>query len=69
MRVLSYLAIASVLAFAAPALADSMRCGSRLVSEGDSRSAVRSRCGDPVEVLTKSILRRPTYFQIGRAHV
>lgn len=29
------------------AAADGMRCGTRLVSAGDSTYAVRSRCGDP----------------------
>src|SRR5688572_17246274 len=29
------------------AAADGMRCGTRLVSSGDSTYAVRSRCGDP----------------------
>lgn len=34
---------------AAPALADSLRCGSRLISNGDSSSDVLERCGQPVD--------------------
>lgn len=34
---------------AAPALADSLRCGSRLISNGDTSSDVLERCGQPVD--------------------
>jgi hypothetical protein len=60
------LAVASLLAYTAPARADSMRCRGRLVTDGDSRSAVRARCGSPTEVQTRSILRRPHYSLNGR---
>lgn len=53
-------------AFAPSAFADAMRCGSRLVTHGDTRSAVISICGEPNEVETRSILRRPTYSLNGR---
>lgn len=53
-------------AFASNALADAMRCGSRLVTFGDTRAAVRSICGEPAEIETRSILRRPTYSLNGR---
>lgn len=43
-----------------------MRCGSRLVTFGDTRAAVRSICGEPTEVQYRSILRRPTYTLSGR---
>ena len=46
--------------------ADAMRCGSRLVTFGDTRTAVRSICGEPTEVQTRSILRRPSYNLNGR---
>jgi len=46
---------------AAPAYADSMRCGNRLVSDGDTRSQVLQLCGEPTEVHTRSILRRPQF--------
>lgn len=49
-----------------PALADAMRCGSRLISDGDTITAVRDLCGDPSDVQSRSILRRPSYFLNGR---
>ena len=35
-----------------------MRCGSRLVGEGDSTYLVRQRCGEPVEARSHTELRR-----------
>jgi hypothetical protein len=55
---------ALLLTFAVPASADGMRCGSKLVTTGDPRAKVRQFCGEPVDVQTRSILRRP-YFGIG----
>lgn len=51
---------------AVPALGDAMRCGSRLVSDGETRDAVRSKCGAPSDVQTRTILRRPYYDFHGR---
>jgi hypothetical protein len=53
-------------ALAAPAHADGMRCGSRLIRDGDARAEVRAFCGEPADVQTRSILRRPTYTVGGR---
>jgi hypothetical protein len=55
---------------AADAFADSMRCGSALVSEGMSAADVVERCGEPVsrEVVEEPIMaRRPngTTYQVG----
>ncbi len=52
--------------FASASHADAMRCGSRLVTQGDTRSAVRNICGEPAEIETRSILRRPSYYLNGR---
>jgi hypothetical protein len=53
MRQLTYaarcLALLSALFSPSIAVADGMRCGSRIVSEGDTLYDVRSVCGDPVE--------------------
>lgn len=46
--------------------ADALRCGSRLVSTGDTRTLVRELCGEPYDVVTRSILRRPHYDLHGR---
>ena len=52
--------------FATTAKADALRCGSRLVTFGDTRAAVRNICGEPTDIQTRSILRRPTYDLNGR---
>jgi hypothetical protein len=51
---------------AVPAYADTMRCGTRLVSDGDTRSEVRKLCGEPSDIQTRTILRRPHYDFHGR---
>ncbi len=53
-------------ALAAPAHADGLRCGGRLIRDGDPRAQVRAFCGDPADVQTRSILRRPVYNLRGR---
>ena len=57
---------ALILAVALPANADNMRCGSKLLGQGDPRSKVRAFCGEPTDVQTRSILRRPTFNVGGR---
>ncbi len=53
----------------APAHADSFRCGSRLVTEGDSRSEVRAKCGEPADVVSlRSVFRRPVIWTYGRPY-
>jgi hypothetical protein len=52
-------------ATALPAHADGMRCGSRLIRDGDARAEVRAFCGEPADVQTRSILRRPVYNIVG----
>ena len=56
--VLRMLALFGILA-AAPALAGSMRCGSRLVGEGDLAAELLAACGEPA-------LRDPWSFQLPR---
>jgi hypothetical protein len=55
---------ALLLAVALPASADNMRCGSKLLGNGDPRSKVRQFCGEPTDIQTRSILRRP-FFNFG----
>ena len=45
-------AVAIVFAVAGVARADGMRCGSLLVSQGDTIYRVESRCGAPIDVRT-----------------
>lgn len=46
--------------------ADGMRCGSRLIRDGNARAEVRAFCGEPADVQTRTILRRPTFTVGGR---
>jgi hypothetical protein len=57
---------ALLLALALPAAADGLRCGSKLMTTGDPRSKVRQFCGEPTDIQTRSILRRPTFNFGGR---
>jgi Protein of unknown function (DUF2845) len=51
---------------ASPAFA-SFRCGTKLVTEGITRSEVASMCGEPDEVITqRSVFRRPVIWTNGR---
>jgi hypothetical protein len=69
MRALVSSALAALLLTAAvPASADGMRCGSKLVTTGDPRAKVRQFCGEPTDVQTRSILRRPVFGFGGRVY-
>jgi hypothetical protein len=69
MRALVSSALAALLlTLAVPASADGMRCGSRLVTTGDPRAKVRQFCGEPTDVQTRAILRRPTFNVGGRIY-
>ena len=69
-RLQDYPDMRALLAFIAllgvsPVFADAMRCGSRLVRDGDTQTAVRELCGEPSDVQSRSLLRRPSYFMNG----
>jgi hypothetical protein len=52
---------------ASPAFA--FRCGTKIVSEGDTRSEVAAKCGEPDDVVTlKSVFRRPVIWTGGRPY-
>jgi hypothetical protein len=69
MRALVSLALAAaLLAPAVPASADGLRCGSRLVTDGDPRSKVRHFCGEPTDVQTYYIQRHPSFTSGGRTY-
>jgi hypothetical protein len=46
------------------ALADTMRCGSKLISEGDTQDEVLQYCGEPAEQRRTWIVRQPR-FEVG----
>jgi len=53
---------------ASPAFA-SMRCGSKIIDDGVSRSEVAAKCGEPDEVVTlRSVFRRPVLWTNGRPY-
>ena len=54
---------------APPARADSMRCGSRLVSDGDSIEKVRQLCGEPASKSRTWIIRQPRFVLGGNEFV
>jgi hypothetical protein len=59
----SLIAVAGLLLLAAlPAAADSMRCGSKLVSDGDSIEKVLHLCGEPASKERYWITRQPRYY-------
>src|SRR5262245_5056494 len=62
-------ALGLLAASSAPALADIMRCGTKIIVEGVTRSEVAAKCGDPDEVVTmRSVFRRPVIWTSGRPY-
>jgi hypothetical protein len=62
-----WLAMALGGALAPPsARADALRCGGRLVSEGDTPAAVRAKCGEPSEIARSARLGAPVIWRHGR---
>jgi hypothetical protein len=60
--------VAVALLAASPAFA-AFRCGTKLVSEGATRSEVAKKCGEPTEVVAqKSVFRRPVIWNYGRPY-
>lgn len=43
-----------------------MRCGTRLISEGDLAGELLHRCGEPTQVDRRSIWRPPVFWRGGR---
>jgi hypothetical protein len=54
--------VATVL-FSGPAAADSMRCGSKLMTDGDPADKVAAYCGEPVSIERREILRSYGYHR------
>jgi hypothetical protein len=62
------LALAVAMTYSSMSIADGLRCGNKLVQQGDSRASVRAKCGEPVDITHKTILRRPSYVFRGRLY-
>jgi hypothetical protein len=54
---------AAALALAGPAAADSMRCGSKLMTDGDPLDKVHALCGPPASIERREILRPYGYHR------
>ncbi len=48
------------------AAADSMRCGTKLIVDGDTRAEVRAKCGKPEDIDKSTLLRRAVLWLNGR---
>ena len=60
-------AIIIVLGLLACSPAFAFRCGTKLVSEGDTRGEVLAKCGEPADVITqRSVFHRPVIWTGGR---
>lgn len=57
------IALAAALAFSGPAAADSMRCGSKLMTDGDPAGKVIAYCGEPASIERREILRSYGYHR------
>jgi hypothetical protein len=57
-------ALLALLLLPAVASADAMRCGSRLISDGDPIEKVLDYCGEPAEAQRTWIVRQP-HFEVG----
>jgi hypothetical protein len=64
----SLVACVACIAFANPATADSMRCGSRVINEGDTLEKVQQYCGDPAAQSRTYITRQPRFEAGGREY-
>ena len=51
-------AVTAALVIAAPAFADTLRCGSSLIKEGDTQGYVQEKCGEPE---SKQTYTEPVY--------
>jgi hypothetical protein len=58
----------ATLFFAGAAGADSFRCGTRLVTDGDSADKVEALCGPPTDIQRREILQRPVRWYRGRPY-
>ena len=68
-RTAGWLAAATMaMATAGPAAADSFRCGTKLITDGDSADKVASLCGPPSEVTRSEVWRRPVIWRYGRPY-
>jgi hypothetical protein len=68
MRALRYVLMLIGLCVANASIADGLRCGNKLVVDGDTLDKVRTICGEPTEVSRRDILQRPSFVRDGRVY-
>ena len=66
--VIAALALCAALGWAGAAAADSFRCGSRLITDGDSTDKVEALCGPPSSIQRHEILARRYHWFRGRPY-
>ena len=65
----AFAAITVGLLLSSAAVADGFRCGTRLVTEGASRTEVVTKCGEPTDVVkSRSVFRRPVIWGYGQPY-
>jgi hypothetical protein len=47
---------------------DSMRCGSKLISQGDAKDKVRKLCGEPSDIALRGYIRRSPVYDYGHGY-
>jgi hypothetical protein len=62
------IALASALSWAGSASADSFRCGTKLITDGDSTDKVEALCGPPSSIQRREVLHGNTYYRNGRQY-
>lgn len=63
--VVAAIALLPVLWCLPAAAEDSMRCGSRLITEGDAKDKVRTLCGEPTDIAFRGVVRRSPSYRYG----
>jgi hypothetical protein len=58
----------ALFAWSGAASSDSFRCGSKLMTDGDSTAKVEALCGTPESIERREVLRRPIRWYRGRPY-
>jgi hypothetical protein len=62
------IALTTALLWTGSAAADSFRCGTKLMTDGDSTDKVEALCGPPTSIQRRQILQAPVYYNNGRRY-
>jgi hypothetical protein len=60
--------LAAALLPAGALAADSFRCGTKLITDGDPADKVQALCGPPSDITRTEIMRRPVDWRFGRPY-